>query len=805
MPSRMSSLWRSLPAYQIYGANTNVGKTIMSTILLKAHARKYPSQNTWYLKPVSTGPLEEADDRHISYFAPKTQTRCLYQFDEAVSPHIAARSSKPLSDISIQEQVLAHLSSCATTEAGLLLLETAGGVHSPTPSGSSQADLFRPLRLPVCLVADHHLGGISATISAFESLHIRGYDLEVVCQFKDSMYQNHEYLSSYFEKKGILSLSLPPPPEKAETIEEDREVMAEYYEKMSALEQVEETLDHLIHKNSSRIQYLEEMSEKAHKTIWYPFTQHRDISPSTIMAIDSAHGDFFQTYSTPLPDPPSTSNPSNPSNTSSPTSEPKDENFLTPTFDGSASWWTQGLGHASSSLTLASAYASGRYGHVMFAGTIHEPALSLAEDLLRTVNNPRLTRCFYSDNGSTGMEVAIKMALSAASTRYGWATDGKEMGIIGLKGSYHGDTIGAMDASEPSTFNERVHWYKGRGHWFDFPQVKLKKGEWVVESPEVMEEEFGKTTKFESLGDIFDIQARLKSRSARLYKSHIEDTLDRLVRKEGRKFGALVMEPVILGAGGMLFADPLFQHLLASTIRSSSHLFTPSDEPSTDSENIWQSLPIIHDEVFTGLYRLGRSSSSSFIKTHPDISVHAKLLTGGLVPLCATLASESIYEAFLGNEKADALLHGHSYTAHAVGCQVAGESLRELNALDSGGEWNSFKTDWNSPSPSTSTSTGQNDPVWSVWSKSFVETLSMSEEVESVIALGSVLAINLQDEHAGYSSTAATGLQKKLLKGGERFKIHNRVLGNVLYLMASQTSRPETLKSIERLLMECLS
>jgi dethiobiotin synthetase/adenosylmethionine--8-amino-7-oxononanoate aminotransferase len=94
MAARMSSLWRNLRAYQIYGANTNVGKTIMSTILLKAHARKFPSENTWYLKPVSTGPLEEADNRHIAQFAPKVQTKCLYQFDEAVSPHIAARSSE---------------------------------------------------------------------------------------------------------------------------------------------------------------------------------------------------------------------------------------------------------------------------------------------------------------------------------------------------------------------------------------------------------------------------------------------------------------------------------------------------------------------------------------------------------------------------------------------------------------------------------------------------------------------------------------------------------------------------------------
>tara|TARA_R110002060_G_scaffold43737_5_gene55109 strand:+ start:574 stop:885 length:312 start_codon:yes stop_codon:yes gene_type:complete len=93
MTIKSSSLWRSLRAYQIYGANTNVGKTIMSTILCKAFARKFPNESTWYLKPVSTGPLEEADDRHLTRFSPEIKASCHFQFDEAVSPHIAARSS----------------------------------------------------------------------------------------------------------------------------------------------------------------------------------------------------------------------------------------------------------------------------------------------------------------------------------------------------------------------------------------------------------------------------------------------------------------------------------------------------------------------------------------------------------------------------------------------------------------------------------------------------------------------------------------------------------------------------------------
>ena len=168
---------------------------------------------------------------------------------------------------------------------------------------------------------------------------------------------------------------------------------------------------------------------------------------------------------------------------------------------------------------------------------------------------------------------------------------------------------------------------------------------------------------------------------------------------------------------------------------------TPADP------NAWNGLPIVFDEVFTGIYRLGRFSAASFLQTYPDISCHAKLLTGGLVPLCATLASDSIYDAFLSSEKSDALLHGHSYTAHAVGCHVANTSLRIMLDMEKKGAWQGYKDNWQETSSPLSEK--EDLLVWSVWSKSFVERISRKGDVESVIALGSVLAISLRDEQAG--------------------------------------------------------
>lgn len=745
---------------------------------------------------------------------------------------------------------------CADGSRGVVLVETAGGVHSPTPTGSSQADAYRPLRLPLMLVADAKLGGISATISAFESLHLRGYDLDSVLVFREETYQNYGYLRDYFAKREIQTVALEPPPPRLGDVKEDREQMSDYYSAASRSGAVQELLHGSEQRAHQRIERLLEMPHKAYEKIWYPFTQHKDISPSTILAIDSAHGDYFQTVASPSSQPStpstSTSSPKKSSSTeeeknaassstrtfTSHTIEP-DRLSLQPTIDGSASWWTQGLGHSNPELALAAAHAAGRYGHVMFAGAIHEPALKLSEMLLEKLQNPRLAKVFFSDDGSTGMEVAVKMALTASSKRYGWDVKGegeKPVEILGLKGSYHGDTIGAMDLSEGSTYNEKVHWYEGRGHWFDFPLVKMKKRQWVVEVPSCIGAETGGEYRFDSLDAIFD-NSRDGSDLKMLYESYLTREVTRLVKEEGRRFGALVMEPVILGAGGMLFADPLFQRTLVNVVRSQPSLFPSSSNerasssttaaPDSDSGSgnagnlAWSGLPVVCDEVFTGMYRLGFISPSvSMLHIHADIVVHAKLLTGGLLPLCTTTASNSIYEAFLGDEKADALLHGHSYTAHAVGCGVAVESLRILERTgplagplageeeeEGGNRWG-FETSWMESTDPDALDKGVSARPWSLFHPSFVTQLSHLPEVESVIALGSVLAISLCDPAggSGYTSTAAVGLRDKLLETDPETgrNVHCRVLGNVLYLMMGVTTERETVRWVEGRLREVM-
>ncbi|KAF2808218.1 PLP-dependent transferase [Mytilinidion resinicola] len=814
MSARGAFLRRTVPAIQIYGANTGVGKTVVSTLLAKAMKTAYwPAKDVVYLKPVSTGPESDRDDRYVRRYA-GIRTKTLFQFDDPVSPHIAARKNgfgAPSDDL-VCDSVSKFMHKVAP-EKGAIIVETAGGVLSPGPSGTPQADIFRPLRLPVVLVGDHRLGGIATTLSAAESLTLRGYDLVAVVLPTGDL-GNHDYLRTSFHKqwripvydiplisdfdRSVVELRVP---QGSESVQLDVKLNA-YYKAISK-SHMPDLVKNIWSNHSRYLHDLDEMPARAAESIWHPFTQHKDRNAAELLPLDSAHGDFFQVYRpSPKPEDKSDSSqavakvvPPEPNNSS-----------LQSAFDGSASWWTQGLGHGNRDLALAAAYAAGRYGHVMFAGAVHEPALTLATRLIHLMDSDkksRLRKVFFTDDGSTGIEVGIKMALKAASVRYGWDGSSTDIGIIGLKGSYHGDTIGAMDCSEPSTYNKKVEWYRGRGYWFDYPQVKMKKGKWTVEAPAGMEDDFGSLQHYESLQEVFD----LNNRDASVYERYITEVLKRLIQDEGLKFGALVMEPVLLGAGGMIMVDPLFQQTLARVIRTSPILASMSEDPPSETDSAtkspldWTGLPVVFDEVFTGMYRLGRFSSSSFLNTQADISVHAKLLTGGLLPLCVTLASQSIFDAFLSDEKSDALLHGHSYTAHAVGCHVANVSMTKFTDLHRSENWFRAALDW---APTAGAESGRPwqhaTHVWSMWSKKFVADLSNKECVEGVVAIGSVLAITLVDESgSGYNSNAAIKLRDALLERGpsNRLGIHSRVLGNVFYLMGSLTSTSHTLNEVE--------
>ena len=158
--------------------------------------------------------------------------------------------------------------------------------------------------------------------------------------------------------------------------------------------------------------------------------------------------------------------------------------------------------------------------------------------------------------------------------------------------------------------------------------------------------------------------------------------------------------------------------------------------------------------MFSGLHRFGYSSASSILTTTPDIAVYAKILTGGLLPLSATLASSSIFEAFLSDRKVDALLHGHSYTANPIGCAVALKAVEMVQSHEKKNGWRVEKEKWgiNTSSTSSISSNGREEisqGPWSFWDPGAVRDLSKIKGVRGSMAMGTVLAIELDDGEGG--------------------------------------------------------
>ncbi|XP_056176987.1 bifunctional dethiobiotin synthetase/7,8-diamino-pelargonic acid aminotransferase, mitochondrial isoform X2 [Syzygium oleosum] len=656
----------------------------------------------------------------------------VFAWKEAVSPHLAAeREGGVVEDSVVVEMVEKGLRVGRRDGEGevFCVIETSGGVASPGPSGTLQCDLYRPFRLPAVLVGDGRLGGISATISAYESLRIRGYDVVAVV-FEDHGLLNEEPLMAYFRNR-VPVLVLPHVPE-----DPSNDLMEWFIDSRGIFDVLKNIM-----KSSylERMQTLLDMPKKARDIFWWPFTQHTLVSEDGVTVIDSRHGENFTVF--------------------------KDDKSLNQMFDACASWWTQGP-NASLQTELARdmGYAAARFGHVMFPENVYEPALECAELLLGGVGEGWASRVYFSDNGSTAIEIALKMAFRVFSADIGILPENSigdtsekqpELLVLALKGSYHGDTLGAMEAQSPSAYTSFIQqpWYTGRGLFLDPPTVFLHRSVWKLSLPAMIHNksfEFDKMT-FSSRDEIF-CKSRDESDLSGIYSLYISQHLS---GSRGSKYiGALIIEPVIQGSGGMLMVDPLFQRVLVNECQR-------------------QKIPVIFDEVFTGFWRLGTESAAELLGCVPDIACFAKLMTGGMIPLAVTLATNAVFTAFLGESKLKALLHGHSYSAHAVGCTAATKSIK-----------------WFKDPQMNHNIIPQGKVLRELWDFELVTQISSHPAVQRVISLGTLFALELRAEgsNAGYASLYSRALLQMLREDG----VYLRPLGNVIYLMCGPCTPPET-------------
>ncbi len=271
-------------------------------------------------------------------------------------------------------------------------------------------------------------------------------------------------------------------------------------------------------------------------------------------------------------------------------------------IDAISSWWVTTHGHCHPRIMAAIAAQASKLDQLIFAGWTHEPAEEVARGLL-AIMPAELTRVFFSDSGSTSVEVALKMALGF------WRNRGEERHrILVLEHGYHGDTVGGMSVGERGVFNQ--------------PYAPL----------------------------LFDVG------TIPFPDEDPQPSYDALEAECAAGAAAFILEPLLLGAGGMLVYPPAVLAEFAAICRRHGVL-------------------LIADEVMTGWGRTGTLLACEQAGVVPDILCLSKGLTGGAVPLAVTMAREPIYEAHLSQDPATMFFHSSSYTANPLACAAATANL----------------------------------------------------------------------------------------------------------------------------------
>jgi adenosylmethionine-8-amino-7-oxononanoate aminotransferase len=346
--------------------------------------------------------------------------------------------------------------------------------------------------------------------------------------------------------------------------------------------------------------------------IWHPFTQHALSGPE--IEIDHAEGAYLYI---------------------------KDGRKI---LDGISSWWVNTHGHCHPEIVAAVQEQAGKLEQVIFAGFTHGPAEQLAEKLLQVTNN-HFAHVFYSDSGSTAVEVALKMAIGY------WEHTGKpKRTILALEGGYHGDTFGGMSAGARGPFNK-------------------------------LYEPF-----------LFDV--------AHLPFNDMAASFEKIAA--GGNVAALIAEPLCLAAGGMNFYPPELLKALATLCKKHDVL-------------------LILDEVMTGFGRTGSMFAYEQANITPDIICLSKGLTGGFLPMGATLCAGKIYDSFYQKDRSKMFFHSSSYTGNALACAAA---LANMKIWEQG----TAKTQISNISR---------------WQKNALKRYGGRNDVENIRSLGTIFALDV--------------------------------------------------------------
>ena len=402
-------------------------------------------------------------------------------------------------------------------------------------------------------------------------------------------------------------------------------------------------------------------------SIWHPFTQDA-LEPSPIF-IERAEGAYLYT--------------------------PDGRRIL----DAISSWWVNLHGHAHPLIAEAIARQARKLEQVIFAGFTHGPAEELAADLGKVLP-PGLEHIFFSDDGSTAVEVALKMAMQF------WWNQGnrKKQKFVALDHAYHGDTAGAMSVGEDSSF---VAAFDG----LRFPVYRVPSA-YCFRCPVGKKRE---TCNIDCVGP-----------------------LEQLLEEKHEEIAAVIVEPLLQAAGGMIVHPVQFLQRVRQLATRYNVL-------------------LIADEVLTGFGRTGTMFACERADVVPDIMCLSKGITGGFLPLGATVCTNSVREVFRSHDRMRTFFHGHSYTGSPLACAAGIASLRIF----------------------------ESEPVFeriATIERTHAERLPALQKhpaVGDVRFIGTVGAVEIEAEDAGYLSKLRPFLYEFFLEKG----VLLRPLGNVVYIL----------------------
>ncbi len=631
----------------ILGTDTAAGKTSFALLWLAHFAGWYE-----YWKPVETG---DSDSECIRSLVPGVEIHApLAAFREPVAPPLAARRQGNGIPTAV---AIAGARPRPRHPGHALVIETFGSPLSPLNESELQLVLIQALDLPSVLITSASVGAIGRTLQALQALAVHGVSPAAVVLLGPPDPYAVEQIAKHGRSAGTFALEVP-------RVWDVEGVALGAREQAGVLKAIQLSLP-----QPTGLATTADIVERDRHYVWHPYTSLREPDPPLVTV--AAQDEFLW-----LAD-------------------------GSRVIDGISSWWTILHGHRHPVLMTALREAAASFDHVHFAGLTHRPAVELAERLLQSAPWTG-GRVFFSDNGSTAVEVGLKMAYQY------WCHHGEPQRtlFIGFEGGYHGDTFGAMAVGREPVF-------------------------------------FG---RFEPL--LF--QAEIVPVSA--------PALEAALRRHPNSVAAVIIEPLVQGAGGMRMHTPDQLRALFEIAGRHNVLF-------------------IADEVMTGGGRTGTLWAHQAAGIAPALICAAKTLAGGVLPLAVTLASPEVVSAWDTADPSRTFFHGHSFTAHPLACAVAVANWKLLEGA----------------LPSAPLR------IERVWNAS-LGPLRKHRRVRDVRICGTIAAVAL-DLPGGYLAPAARQLRRRCRDHG----VLLRPLGNVLYAMPPFCTSDSSLQAIAEAMIDAVN